>query len=101
MTDSWRVHSAQARAGRVFGVLVENKSGLDKSRQKLEQQAVAYALRAFHQFGLLILFILLVEYDEPPGNTDDLRDPRVSVVLLEDDPEQEPAPCSNGSRSLN
>ena len=85
----------------MFGVLVENKSGLDKSRQKLEQQAVAYALRAFQEFGLLILFILLVEYDDPPGNMDDWRDPRVSVVLLEDDPEQEPTPCSNACPDLN
>ena len=70
-------------------MLVENKSGLDKNRQQLDEQAVGYALRAFHQFGLLILFILLVEYNDPPANQDGHRDPRLSIVLLESDLAQE------------
>ena len=82
-------HHFQARKGNVVGVLVENKSGLDKNRQQLDEQAVGYALRAFHQFGLLILFILLVEYNDPPANQDGHRDPRLSIVLLESDPTQE------------
>jgi len=87
---TWHFDSPfKARKGLVFGVLVENKSGLEKNRQQLEEQSVGYALRAFHQFGLLIPFILLVEYGDPPGNRDDHRDPRFSIVLLESDPAQE------------
>jgi hypothetical protein len=72
-------------------MLVENKV-VEKQLGRLEAQGLGYARDCFRLHGLVIPYIMLLEYGEPPRQEGLARIPLVHVKLLKTEPGEVPNP---------
>ena len=72
-------------------MLVENKV-VEKQLERLEAQGLDYARLCFRLHGLVIPYIMLLEYGHPPRQGGVARIPLVHVKLLKTEPGEVPNP---------